>query len=669
MKTLFRLSLLVLSLAIFWTIQGCGGSGDENVGGGGTPLIDMDNDGLVDVADPDDDADGILDVSDAFPQDASESSDLDGDGIGDNADDDVDGDGSPKTEDCNDFNASINPNAIDHPDGEYVDTNCDGVDGDASAAVWVSPTGNDANVGTFELPVLTLGQGIILAAAKPVDERDVYILHGNYAEDVTLTDDVNLYGGFGLDAGGALERDLDLYQPVIQGQDGVKSVTVVFPSSSMVFQYSLLLQNTHSQVQGIRVEGDVAGSNTFIIDSDATVDFSRFDDDVPTVSRDFGLTIVVVITSADANPKTVTLQNNEINMMGTDNTTDGYSSGVVALPAKDADGSLTLTVDDNTIYASGDSDRVFGVNVADNDENPADADAGDGRGEIALTARNNTITLGTTAGVSAGISGGNLMGEPLGDASLYYLARAEMSGNRIFLNAGGSEVGLNFGGVRETALASNNIISGRTNISSTMIGVLSLVSPTELLYNTIFMTSSQPSTVVGFYSANMEPALHPEFANFAGTPPGRVINNIFSLSSYNGAGCGVMGALETMHTNDDALAHLAGPTTLANNDFFIAGDCSVLAVYGDQPTAITDQMIVTVADLNAKTRFAPTDTSSISGNLAVDPKFVNTATYDFSLTASSSCIDAGLEFETGWFDINGTARPQGAGVDVGAFER
>ena len=42
---------------------------------------------------PDDDGDGVLDVDDAFPLDASETIDTDGDGIGNNADTDDDGDG------------------------------------------------------------------------------------------------------------------------------------------------------------------------------------------------------------------------------------------------------------------------------------------------------------------------------------------------------------------------------------------------------------------------------------------------------------------------------------------------------------------------------------------------------------------------------------------------
>lgn len=56
----------------------------------------QDNDGDFngDACDSDDDNDGVVDVDDAFPLDATESLDTDGDGIGNNADFDDDGDGT-----------------------------------------------------------------------------------------------------------------------------------------------------------------------------------------------------------------------------------------------------------------------------------------------------------------------------------------------------------------------------------------------------------------------------------------------------------------------------------------------------------------------------------------------------------------------------------------------
>ncbi|MDE0225067.1 MAG: hypothetical protein OXP28_08030 [Gammaproteobacteria bacterium] len=61
--------------------------------------VDTDDDGVGDNADPDDDNDGVDDADDAFPLDPNESVDTDGDGIGDNADPDDDNDGTMDADD------------------------------------------------------------------------------------------------------------------------------------------------------------------------------------------------------------------------------------------------------------------------------------------------------------------------------------------------------------------------------------------------------------------------------------------------------------------------------------------------------------------------------------------------------------------------------------------
>jgi len=80
------------------------------------PENDFDHDGIPNNIDPDDDNDGILDVEDAFPLDATESVDTDGDGIGNNADTDDDNDGVLDIEDAFPLDAT-----------ESVDTDGDGI--------------------------------------------------------------------------------------------------------------------------------------------------------------------------------------------------------------------------------------------------------------------------------------------------------------------------------------------------------------------------------------------------------------------------------------------------------------------------------------------------------------------------------------------------------------
>lgn len=72
----------------------------------------FDGDSLGDVCDPDDDNDGIIDTSDAFPRLASESVDTDSDGIGNSIDTDDDGDGIPDLTEIANGTEPLNPDTI-----------------------------------------------------------------------------------------------------------------------------------------------------------------------------------------------------------------------------------------------------------------------------------------------------------------------------------------------------------------------------------------------------------------------------------------------------------------------------------------------------------------------------------------------------------------------------
>ncbi|MFQ6106484.1 MAG: CARDB domain-containing protein [Thermoplasmata archaeon] len=92
----------------------------------GIPGTDHDNDGIIDIFDPDDDNDGVPDERDDFPWDPDEWKDTDGDGIGDNADDDDDGDGVPDDEDA----FPSNPDEIRDSDLDGIGDNMDQDDDD-----------------------------------------------------------------------------------------------------------------------------------------------------------------------------------------------------------------------------------------------------------------------------------------------------------------------------------------------------------------------------------------------------------------------------------------------------------------------------------------------------------------------------------------------------------
>jgi hypothetical protein len=84
--------------------------------------------------------------------------------------------------------------ATDLPDNSFVDANCDGIDGDANGAVFVSTAGNDTWPGTRTQPMLTIAAAIGKASLD--GKTQVYVSNGNYVGRVSLTSGISLYGGY-----------------------------------------------------------------------------------------------------------------------------------------------------------------------------------------------------------------------------------------------------------------------------------------------------------------------------------------------------------------------------------------------------------------------------------------------------------------------------------------
>ena len=95
---------------------------------------------------------------------------------------------------------------------DYVDENCDGVDGVIEHAlfVWAGYTG--AETGSRTQPYSTIGAALTNLAAS--GKRYILIAEGVYDENVVLTDGTKLYGGYAPDF---LGRDILLHPTTIQG--------------------------------------------------------------------------------------------------------------------------------------------------------------------------------------------------------------------------------------------------------------------------------------------------------------------------------------------------------------------------------------------------------------------------------------------------------------------
>jgi hypothetical protein len=85
--------------------------------------------------------------------------------------------------------------AVDAPDNDGVDSNCDGVDGNAATSLFVSPTGLDSDSGTRTAPFRSVAHAISIATATKTP-RDVLICEGTYAENLVVKTSMGLHGGY-----------------------------------------------------------------------------------------------------------------------------------------------------------------------------------------------------------------------------------------------------------------------------------------------------------------------------------------------------------------------------------------------------------------------------------------------------------------------------------------
>lgn len=153
-------------------------------------LEDNDFDGVLSDVDCDD---GDPDVYPGAPElDDNKDNDCDGE-VDEGITVDADFDGFSSDVDCDDSNPQIFPGAADLPDIQFVDSNCDGIDGDSSRAVFVSVGGT--GTGTMNDPYGSIIQGIGAAISSGGIDQ-VYVSNGLYDEMVLLANGISIYGGY-----------------------------------------------------------------------------------------------------------------------------------------------------------------------------------------------------------------------------------------------------------------------------------------------------------------------------------------------------------------------------------------------------------------------------------------------------------------------------------------
>src|SRR4029077_11935901 len=85
----------------------------------------------------------------------------------------------------------------DLPDTNNEDANCDGIDGNASTAIFVATTGSDLGDGTMEKPLRSITAALVMAQ-KQKQKTQIIVGFGDYQETKTLNliDGVGIYGGY-----------------------------------------------------------------------------------------------------------------------------------------------------------------------------------------------------------------------------------------------------------------------------------------------------------------------------------------------------------------------------------------------------------------------------------------------------------------------------------------
>ncbi len=153
----------------------------------------------------------------------------------------------------------------DKPDLGFVDSNCDGIDGTVTNAIFVDTvTGADTNPGTMASPMKTIGAAIT-AASTASPAKDVYVSKGLYAETITMASGVSIYGGY--DAANQWQRA------------NANVTTIASPNATGVLANGLgaaqdiqLFTVTANDAQGQTATGDGKSSiGILVVDSSAGV--------------------------------------------------------------------------------------------------------------------------------------------------------------------------------------------------------------------------------------------------------------------------------------------------------------------------------------------------------------------------------------------------------------
>ena len=516
------------------------------------------------------------------------------------------------------------PDAGPLVDGALTDGNEGGADGRVDAAdagcsgpdcigTFVSvATGADTNPGTSARPVKTIAKATAIAVALG-GGQNVYVAGGSYAEKVTLAQGVDLLGGYDCSAVSCTwARNPDKIDTAILAQD---FEGVVAPSTV----------TRKTRFDGFRVVGKegtaVAATNSVamsLVGGTPIVSHCRFvGANVLGVVKSIGLAVY----GPSNDPTGALIENNAI---GSGSSLKQSAALLLAATPGGAPGAPgpVAVVTANRIR-SGDAPLTSGV--------------------LAFSSSTGTVLM------SNDISSGTATG----GSSWGIIVESTMTIDANRINAEPTAVGVcttpanPCGGIHSrgstTTIVNNVILGGKGPRTCAVFLEDGEAGVGKVILNANTLDGAGNAGVDSTISTAI--ALRINAGNAATI--GEIRNNIL-LGGLNGMRYGVY--------EDGTAGKIVRPVALANNGFWNAGtprsDFAYRKWDGNVGTDILFGALATIG--------MPTP----SANLGVDPKLDST----YHLTQLSPMIDMGTLTQAPPRDIDGSNRPKGAGIDIGADE-
>lgn len=156
-----------------------------------------------------------------------------------------------------------------------------------------------------------------------------------------------------------------------------------------------------------------------------------------------------------------------------------------------------------------------------------------------------------------------------------------------------------------------------------------------------------------------------------------IVNNVFENNPCRGISIDVFQGFAVEVVNNTFVGNVVGihiiealpETTQIYRNNILAGNGVGLEIEGGGPNGAYDPIWTNNLVFGNTTDYANTVTkTAIDGNISASPLFIDQAGGDYHLKAGSPAIDAGTAQQAPSVDFDGLPRPNGSGVDVGAFE-